>query len=205
MLTEKILTEKLREKLLPQFENIWTNRKISASIVFRKHIETKLGYVPILQPEFDMVFKCHNGDLNAIEVKYLRISKNGYNISYYLGLGQTLALQRFGFDHVGLWLFVDENVNENILHKYGSEAWGYIRDEVSLGIEYSYFKIQRVNNDIKFLVMDFNVPHSGFKLIEINDPHFFITWKRSNPLKSNKKAILLRKAIELYLEGKLKN
>jgi hypothetical protein len=203
-LTERFLVEMIKKKLEPQFDKIWTHKKISASPRFKNYIKNQLGYIPILQPEIDLVLKTNHGNLNAIEVKFLNRTTNGYNLPYYWGIGQALALQRFGFDHVGLWLFVGQNITEKDLHKYGAEAWTFIRQELELKIEYSYFRIIIEKNNVRFLVMKYSGKQDGYELLDIDDPRFLITWKHLNPLKKDPIAIALRAGIELYLYNKLK-
>jgi hypothetical protein len=203
MLTERRIIEQLQIKLKPKFNNIWIHKKISSSNKFKDYIEKELGYIPILQPEFDMVFETFEGNLNAIEVKYLNKKNNGYNIPYYFGIGQALALQRFGFDHVGLWLIVGDDVDTKKLHTYGSEAWSYIRDEIDLKIEYTYIQLSTDISGSRFKVMKFDGPHKGIELLDIDDKYFKITWKRKNPLVNHEKSIKLRKGIDLYLRNKL--
>lgn len=200
---ERDLVVKLAETLKPQFEAVWTHKKISASPKFRKYIKNELGYIPILQPEFDLLLRTKQGQLLAVEVKYLNMGVKGYNLPYYLGIGQTLALQRFGFDHVGLYLLAGQEINDNDLNKYGAEAWSFIRNELRLSIEYTYFRVINSGDKTRFLVMNYTGRQSGIELLDIDHPRFLITWKYPNPLKDNDTAKALRRGIELYLDGKL--
>lgn len=200
---ERELVMSLKATLDPQFKQIWTHKKISASPRFRKYIKGALGYIPILQPEFDLVFLRSNGHLNAIEVKYLNSTSKGYNLPYYLGIGQAMALQRFGFDYVGLWLLVGENVTDTVLNKYGAEAWTFIRKELQLSIEYSYIRVIESKGKTQFLVMKYTGKQTGIELLNVDDPNFLITWKNPNPLKDHEVAKKLRSGIELYLHDNL--
>ncbi len=201
--TERDLVIKLKDTLAPQFQKIWTHKKISASPKFKKYIKKELGYIPILQPEFDLVFKTIDNKLNAIEVKYLNNTSKGYNLPYYWGIGQALALQRFGFDHVGLWLLVGQNISDNDLNKYGAEAWTFIRKELKLEMEYSYLRVINEGGRTRFLVMKYTGKQSGIELVDVDDFRFNMTWKHPNPLKNDAIARTLRTGIELYLEDEL--
>lgn len=86
-MSERFLVKSLKEKLNPLFERIWIHKKISTSKTFIAIVKKEFGYIPILQPEFDMVFKTFDGKLNAVETKLLKPIKNGYNIPYYRGIG----------------------------------------------------------------------------------------------------------------------
>jgi hypothetical protein len=114
-----------------------------------------LGTFQWLQPEFDLIFLDANDNLNGIEIKYLNASDNGYNLPYYLGIGQAMALQRFGFDHVGLWLLVGPNVSDKALNSYGAEAWTFIRKEPKLNIEYSYIRVLEEQGKTRFSVIKY--------------------------------------------------
>lgn len=201
---ENGLVEKLKETLTPQFKQIWTRKKLSTSPYFRNHIKGKLGYVPILQPELDMVFKTKDDKLNAIEVKYLNSTTKGYNIPYYVGIGQALALQRFGFDHVGLWLLVGENISDEELNRYGPEAGTFIRKELKLDIEYSFLRVSRKDDRTKFLVMNYTDRQTSIKLVDVDHRLFRMTWKFPNPMKDKPEPRVLREGIELYLNGGLR-
>lgn len=202
MYKEKYLVEVLKERLDPIFEKIWIHKKPSASKKFRDLTRDEFGIIPILQPEFDMIFKTHDGQLNAIEAKRLNKSVKGYNMPYYRGIDQAIALQRFGFDHCGLWMFVSNDIKDEDMHKYGGAAWHFIRNEINLQIEYSYFKV--LNNDSipDFKVMQYKDQFSGYNLLNIDDPNFRITWKYENPIRFNEASIKMRRLIEIYLNEK---
>jgi hypothetical protein len=141
--------------------------------------------------------------LNAIEVKYLKQTEAGINIPFYLGIGQTLALKRFGFDHVGLWLFVDPSVPNEDLNKYGASTWHFVRNELMLDIEYTYVKIENKNGRQKFIVMQYKDAKSGYELNELDSAAFQITWKHTNRQRFGVNEKKTRKGIELFLTGKL--
>lgn len=198
-MNERLIVEKLKSQLESKFINIWIHKKVSASKEFKDKVLRELTYLPILQPEFDLVFETFSGELNAIEVKYLKSSFKGHNLPFYHGMGQALALSRFGFDHVGLWLIVDENVSNETLKDYGMQAWRFLRNQVHMPIEYSFFKINYLENDFKLMVYDRN----GEKLLNIDDRNFKITWKIDNPIKEETEQKSLRSNVEWYLKRKL--
>jgi len=92
-MNERLIVEKLKTILDSKFMNIWVHKKVSASRCFKERVERELGYMPILQPEFDIVFKTYSGELNAIEVKYLKRSAKGQSLPYYHGIGPHQPLK----------------------------------------------------------------------------------------------------------------
>lgn len=199
MIHERQLVEALKDKLESKFERIWIHKKPSSSERFRLMVQNEFGQIPILQPEFDMVFKTFDGKLNAIEAKQLNKTVKGYNMPFYRGIDQAIALQRFGFDHVGLWLFVNDDNIDGDLNRYGASAWHFIRNEIKLNIEYTYFKILNFDDKIRFCTMQYRDEFDGFDLLDIDDPKFIITWKFENPIKGDLRASRMRRLVENYL------
>ena len=200
---ERYLVKKLREKLVNKFDEIHIHRKPSVSPKMRKYIEQQLGYIPILQPEIDMIFREKSGKLNAVEVKLLRSSEAGYNMPFYLGIGQALALHRFGFDNVALWLFVLENVPMDKMNQYGAEAWAFVRNDLNLPLDYTYFQVEMRGKNPKYHVMQYISRQKGFMLLKIDDPSFRIKWKYGNPIMNNPVQRIIRGALECWLNKSL--
>lgn len=198
-MTEKQLVIELKNQLEPRFEKVWIHKKPSASKWFRNEVQKAMGKIPLLQPEFDIIVKTKNDELNAIEVKYLTKFKKGYNLPFYRGIGQALALTRFGFNHVGLWFLIDAKINAEVVNKYGAQAWWFVRNELILPLDYSYFKITEKGGKVSFIVMQYYSDNEGSELCDLTSPGFKITWKYPNPLRSMTKSIKLREIVEEYL------
>lgn len=203
-LNERNIVKELKNKLYNikrnKFRGIWSGKKLSNRKIINDEYKNKFGYSPILQPEIDLILQTHDNKLNAIEVKYLTRKKAQYNFSYYFGIGQALALKRYGFDHVGLWLLIDQDVDEEETNRYGSAAWSLIRNDLRLNMEYSYFKVSSDNNKFKFSVMQYKEKLRGFKIAEsIEDEKFEITWKYTNEIKCYEKPRFLRNLIEEHI------
>ncbi|MBI5403495.1 MAG: hypothetical protein HY959_08840 [Ignavibacteriae bacterium] len=202
-LTEKKLVVTLKNKLLNlnnnPFKGIWINKRLNRECIINEYKE-EFGYKPVLQPEIDMIFRTPDNKLNAIEVKYLTKKNSAFSFSYYFGIGQALSLKRFGFDHVGLWLLVDENIPIKETNFYGSAAWSLIRNDLKLNLEYSYFKIYINKGKISFKVMQYKGDGHGFKLVNnIEDKKFGITWKYPNEIRCYDKPKFMRNLIEKYI------
>lgn len=203
-LTEYDIVRALKDKLLHvknnPYQDIWINKRLTGNKKISRDYKDKFGYEPVLQPEIDMIFRTHDNKLNAIEVKYLTKKKSAYNFSYYFGIGQALSLKRFGFDHVGLWLLLDESIPKSEENRYGSSAWSLIRDDLGMKLEYTYFKVSRNNEKLCFAVMNYKGDGNGFELVpDVDDNNFLITWKYQNEIKSFEKPAFMRQLIEKYI------
>jgi hypothetical protein len=95
---EDILVKELASQLESQVSRFWTHKKPSTSSKFKAEIERRLGYVPILQPEIDLCLRLKDGRLVAVEAKLFKGEALTYRTPFYDGIGQALALHRYGFD-----------------------------------------------------------------------------------------------------------
>jgi hypothetical protein len=197
---EDALVRELAAQLLPKAKRVWTNKKPSTSPKFRTHIEEKLGYVPILQPEIDLCLLSQKNQLVAVEAKLFRGSELTYKTPFYEGIGQALALHRYGFDAAALWFLFPEGVNTTGMNRYGAEAWSYIRNDLQLPLDFSYLAVERVGSKNKFNVMQYTGRQQGFKIgVPIDHPRFRLSWKYPNPIRCYPVQQALREAIEWYL------
>ncbi len=80
------------------------------------------GLVPPLQPEIDMIL-CKESEMNAVEIKYFEMKGNSLTRSFYHGIEQSLALLRWGFDHVALWQMFEATIRPELLYYYGAWTW----------------------------------------------------------------------------------
>lgn len=188
----------LAVQLKPKAAEIWTNRKPSASIHFQERVQEKLGYVPILQPEIDMCILSTSGKLVAVEAKLFRGDMT-FRTPFYEGIGQALALLRFGFDAVALWFLFPQGTSTVGLNRYGAEAWSFIRDDLSLPLDFSYLSAISNGFQNKYEVMQYDSRQNGYRLLPIDDPHFVLTWKHPNPIRCFPVQIVLRETLEWYL------
>ena len=200
---ESNLVKKLRDKLMDKFENIYIHRRPSNSPRLRERLERQLGYVPILQPDLDMIFRETSGKLNAVEVKSFTAAEFGKNMSFYKGIGQALALHRYGFDHVALWHFISDDIPSDAINKYGAETWSFIRNDMRLPLDFTYIKVNGINEDYTFSVMQYTDRQTGIKLLPIDNPQFHIVWRNPNPIKNLSAQRVIRSSLELWLNGEL--
>lgn len=197
---EDALVRELAAQLEPKATRVWTNKKPSASPKFRAYIKEKLGYVPILQPEIDLCFLSSQNHLVAVEAKLFSGSELTYKTPFYEGIGQALALHRYGFDAAALWFLFPEGVNTTGMNRYGAEAWSYIRNDLRLPLDFSYLAVERVGSKNKFSVMQYTGRQQGFKIgVPIDHPRFRLSWNHPNPIRCYPVQQALREAIEWYL------
>jgi hypothetical protein len=59
--------------------------------------------------------------------------------AYAVGIGQALALYRYGVDGVALWfVFFGEDLTPRVA-QYGAQAWHFLRHELSLPLDFMFF------------------------------------------------------------------
>jgi hypothetical protein len=147
-------------------------------------------------------FKETSGKLNAVEVKSFTQSEFGYRMCFYEGIGQALALHRYGFDHVALWHFISDSIPLELVNRYGAETWSFIRNDLCMPLDFSYIRIGTVNDAPTFHVMQYSGRQNGFELLEIDRPQFQIRWRYPNPIKEFETQKIIRSSLELWLDGR---
>lgn len=197
---EDKLVKELAMQLQPKVSSIWTHKKPSTSSKFKNEIERRLGYVPILQPEIDLCMLLNDDRLVAVEAKLFKGEALTYSTPFYEGIGQALALHRYGFDHVALWFLFADGADEKAFNRYGAEAWAFVRNDLCIPLDFSYLSVQRKGSKYLFQVMQYTERQNGVQLLPINDPQFNITWKHTNPIRHNKVQQEMRSTIEWYLK-----
>lgn len=202
-LYERDCVKKLKEKLdlAKKFQSIHIHKPLSSyKGPMRRHLKKELGGIPILQPEIDMIFQEHSGQLNAAEIKLFRSDDVSYRMSFYEGIGQALALNRFGFDHVALWFLFTPEVPDEKINKFGAEAWSFVRNDMNLQLDFSYFRIKKDNGNLTFWVMQYAGRQTGFSLgWRLDDPEFPITWRHRNPIRCDTIPRTIRESIERFV------
>lgn len=199
---ERKLVEGLRNTLANKFQRIEIHRRPYNSPKVRRCLKTvlDLDYVPILQPELDMIL-WRESEMMAVEAKVFTPSSMR---SFYEGIGQALALHRFGFDYASLWLFFLD-VSEDDLRR-GSTTWEFIRDQLELPLDFTYFRVEPTDGDLddcKFTTMQYLGSQQGYELLDIGDPEFEIRFKCPNPIRDQYEQRAIRFALELWFDGVL--
>jgi hypothetical protein len=196
---EDLLVRELAAKLAPKFAQVYTNKKPAASSKFQAKIKSCLGYLPILQPEVDLCLLTRTGALCAVEVKIFTEPGFTFRTPFYEGIGQALALHRYGFDAVALWfLFLGDQIPGG-MDRYGAEAWAFVRNDLCLPLDFSYIFVEDNGGDRIYHVMQYVGRQVGYKLLPIDHPQFILTWKHPNPIKHLPVQKALRETFDWWL------
>jgi len=68
-------------------------------------------------------------------------------------------------------------------NRYGAEAWAFVRNDLCLPLDFSYFSVSSNGSENLFKVMQYTERQGGVEILPINHPKFRITWKYSNPIR----------------------
>jgi len=195
---ERKLVDGLGRILESRYKKIEIRRRPALSPIVRESLQSVLGYEPILQPEIDMII-WEKSKVVAVEVKVFAPPRMR---SFYEGIGQALALHRFGFDYAALWLlFIGTNKDDL---KRGSTAWEFVRDKLKLSLDFNYFLVRTVNDNLEnceFIPMQYLGSLKGYELGNIND--VTIKNKYSNPIRDEYEQQVIRKMLELWFNKNL--
>jgi excisionase family DNA binding protein len=155
---EKELTELLYQKL--QESNSFKEIKAHINLASRKFYSHwkkwyKSSYFepsvpPPAQPEIDLLLVDSRFQLFGVEIKHMIPKGETFNQSFYAGVGEAIALLRFGFKCVSLWHCFEISATEPAI-------WGY-RDatqkliySLSLPINYNALKLIEREQKVDFL------------------------------------------------------
>jgi hypothetical protein len=191
-----LLANQLRSKL----PWVTRHRKPSTSTKLKSDLSGQLGYVPLLQPEIDLCFELPDGRICAVEVKVFPAREVGPSLPYYAGIGQALALHRYGFDFAALWfVFVGPSMTAD-MSRYGAQAWHLLRNEFALPLDFTYLRVDAADQEHRFWVQQYDSDRGGHELCPIDDPRFLITFKHPNPLLHTPAAIAIRQVLFPWLK-----
>jgi len=168
------------------FQSPWVKRKWN-EMNRPQNITREL--IPPLQPEIDMIL-CKEDEMTAVEIKYFEMRGNSLSRSFYEGIEQTLALLRWGFDHVALWQLFEESVGAEELYFYGVWTWGFLHAPpegggIGLPIEFTMMQVREHENRYDFHPVQPETDNGGVRLNILPapyDPRFRITAPHPNPL-----------------------
>ena len=193
-MNENTLVQKLRDRLAPRYKKVLIHKNLPHIPALTQASRDAFGYVPVLN-EIDMIFVRHEGHMCAAEVKCLQVKKGSMSRAFYDGVGQALSLLRYGFDHVALWHLFVGDMEDARRDRYGAGTWWFLRNELGLPLEFSYFRIDGDSQNPAFVVMQYTGPNTAADILPIDHPQFAITWKYPNPLRDDPHAKKLRRIL----------
>jgi len=135
---ESEIAATMKEQLMPYCNWIRTESKLSNSSLAKpdRELSIELGYVPVLQPDIDICFSIGD-ELCAVELK--SFGSGGRSDSFYTGIGQALALQRYGVDRIALWAVFED---ERDLVRLASAAWYFVRNQALLSLDFTPYLVR---------------------------------------------------------------
>ena len=175
--------------------------------MYGRTLGVPLTLVPPLQPEIDLILVKEN-ELIAVELKHFRRKGRGLNHSFYEGIEQSLALLRWGFDHVALWQLFDEDISKEELWFYGGWTWIFLHAKpeeggLNLPIDFTFYVVQRVEDGYDFRPIN-AIPKGGkIELVYALPPYhpnFHMHAKYTNPLLVRADVRKLREAMIDWLQ-----
>ena len=194
MVNEKQMVQNLRIQLAPRYREVLVHQNLANLTGFKNELEKRFGFLPVLN-EIDIIVVGRQGHLSAIEVKCFNVSKGSFSRPFYDGIGQSLSLLRYGFDHVALWHLFSNEIDQERFDRYGAGIWWFIRNELNLPLEFTYFKVDDHLETPQFIVMQYHGPNTGAELLPIDSSNFVVTWKHANPFMQTEEAKCLRAAL----------
>lgn len=197
---EKILTRELKKKFDETSPRKFDKIHIFAKPFRNPHLKKLWNHLygpriqlhkiaPPLQPEIDMIL-CKNDKMIAVELKYFEPRGESLSRSFYEGIGQTLALLRWGFDNVALWQLYETSTSPEALWFYGGYTWQFLHgssDQGGLGlpIEFTFMRIGRTNEGYEFRPIQPRLIDNAIRLdllLPPYHPNFEIRAPHPNPL-----------------------
>ena len=191
---ERQMVQKLKIQLAPRYREVLVHQNLANLTRFRSELEKRFGFLPVLN-EIDMIVVGMQGHLSAIEVKCFNVTNGSFSRPFYDGIGQSLSLLRYGFDHVALWHLFPNEIEQKRLDRYGAGTWWFIRNQLKLPLDFTYFKVGDNLETPKFIVMQYQGPNESADLLPIDSSNFVVTWKHTNPFVETDEAQCLRAAL----------
>jgi len=188
------MVEKLAVQLAPRCRQVLVHQNLASLTDFKAELERRFGFLPVLN-EIDMILVGPQGELCAIEAKCFSIRGGSFTRPFYDGIGQSLSLLRYGFDFVALWHLFSGDIDQARFDRYGAATWWFIRNQLQLLLDFSYFNVENDPETPRFIVMQYDSPSTGAQLTPIDSSNFVVTWKHRNPFVQTEEAQCLRAAL----------
>ena len=134
---ETLVIEALANKLYSNgkiTKAYWSKRPIASKKFRNKWKSTFPLFTPPIQPDFDLIYFREN-KIIGIEAKLYSYRKLNLDHSFYEGIDQALALLQWGFDHVGLWNFLEIEDEKDLIKYYQQNfyTWHFFQGQFCHG------------------------------------------------------------------------
>ncbi len=161
-------------------------------------IYERLGYVPVLQPEVDIFLKDHEGHLFAVELKAVPAGEGSKH--FYEGIGQALALHRYGVHAAALWVIYEDARD---LARLGSLEWFFVRNLLELPLDFTpYLVRQEPGRDPEFAIWQYETAERAIPTGHtLRDSA--VDFRHRNPLAANPTARVMRDCILDWIEKEI--
>lgn len=214
------LKERFDESLPSKFDRVYVSKRPFQVPRLRKQwhetygrpLSVSTSLIPPLQPEIDMIL-CKGDTMIAVELKYFKRRGGGLNHSFYEGIGQALALLRWGFDHVALWQLFEETITPQELWFYGGWTWAFLHGKpenggLDLPLEFTFMLIVKGKNGHDFRPIQPRFERGsharGVRLdvqLPLYSPRFHFSVSHPNPLIVCPEVQKLRKMLVEWLKS----
>ncbi|MFC2079175.1 hypothetical protein ACFLSZ_04270 [Candidatus Bipolaricaulota bacterium] len=194
----------MQSQLLPYCTWVRTESKLSNSTLAKagSDLNAELEFVPVLQPDIDICF-LFDGELCAAELKVFPRGRR--SASFYEGIGQALALHRYGVERAALWLVFED---ENQLRRLASCAWYFVREQTQLSLDFTPYLLRDGETDQPHLqIWRYESQHHAVftgSMFDETPPHF----RYRNPLLEDpderNDALIVRRHVQEWIDRKLK-
>ena len=185
---EKRIADVLAEELRKADFEVYTRISLASRKYYshwEKYWEAEL--MPYAQPDIDLLLVDRRRQLLAIEVKYLKRKR----ITYYAGIGEALALLRFGFLSVSLWLCFSEKVPLEEARRCGRITEELIR-ALGLPINFSAIRVMESGEGTQLKEIVPNSPVEKFKIPSL--------YGKENPFRETQQAKRAEEFLRMVLK-----
>jgi len=151
---ERVLKKLIASNLRNSFREVFVDINLASNRFYPDWEKWWDTYPPPAQPDIDLLMVDHRYNLWAIEIKYIKIEKDGKtNYPYYAGLDQALALLKFGFSGVSLWHCFDAEIPLAKIKSYVKSLNSLLWSDKIFGhlppIKYESLLVDKVEGHIK--------------------------------------------------------
>lgn len=177
IIDERQLVAILREKLAPNFKEIYVNINLASNRFYPDWEKWHGSPVPSAQPQIDLLMVDRRLWLLTAEVKWFRKTERGQtNLPFYAGIGEALALLRFGFKVVSLWHFFDDDLGREQISRL-FRSCELLTGDLNLPINYQAFRVSKAGTELEFWRLYFGGT--------VQPKQLPTAYGKSNPIESN--------------------